>query len=136
MPLLIEISVDSSYENIERDFINNFMNNLSQLNLSNQSSEGDIQNSILKIFHEKPTQNFNTPYKKIKSDEVGFICNICMEPFKENKFKRELHCNHKFHKKCIDKNINKYKNFHCPLCRANVFHNSSTSLDSNPSPVE
>ena len=55
-----------------------------------------------------------------------FTCMICLELLDDNLPKRDLKstkklmCNHKFHKKCIQKWFNeKYNNYHrtCPICR-------------------
>lgn len=112
---------DEELQTIERDFISNFMNNLSQLSAGQTNIEGAIQNSVIKTFHKKPTENFDKTYRKVKECDIGKTCNICMDEFKENEFKRDLNCNHTFHKKCIDKMINKYHNYSCPLCRKHVF---------------
>ena len=58
-------------------------------------------------------------YKKVTSNDVTQDCSICLESYKENTYKRMLHCNHNFHKKCIDKWLKKCSedNIHCPICR-------------------
>jgi hypothetical protein len=58
-------------------------------------------------------------YKKFdkKSNEIinKDYCKICYQDFNIKEYKRNLKCNHFFHKKCIDKWI-KIKNT-CPICR-------------------
>lgn len=56
-------------------------------------------------------------YKCKKKDK----CIICLENIKRKEFMRNLNCNHKFHKKCIDHWL--YTLYYedqlitCPLCR-------------------
>ena len=53
--------------------------------------------------------------KLIKEEEK---CVICLENYKVNEYKRELKCDHVFHKKCIDKWFKKRSdNKSFPLCR-------------------
>lgn len=65
------------------------------------------------------------PYRKIKSCDSllksNEICTICQNSYKMGEYKRELVCNHTFHKKCIDKWFKKNHNT-CPICRYQVFH--------------
>ena len=64
-------------------------------------------------------------YKRIKDSNVLLLesqCPICLDLFKKNECYRVLHCNHIFHKKCIDRWIKKDKN-ECPMCRTNIFSN-------------
>ena len=117
MEILIEINSNLQIQDIE------YFQNL-------------IDKSLTKSLFNKPTDRFTESYKKIKDEDTHKTCHICMNTFNINQYKRTLHCTHEFHKKCIDKLINKYEDFNCPLCRQNVFHNSSRNLVSKPSPVE
>ena len=101
-----------SLDRIEDDFIKNFATNLDLLN--------NIHSSIVTSLYDKPT-DILPKYKKITKCNIGQECSICLEQFKENQFVRTLNCKHVYHKKCIDKWINKYKKFHCPTCRKNPF---------------
>jgi hypothetical protein len=58
-------------------------------------------------------------YKKVKEADslTNEVCSICIEKFCCGEYQRTLHCNHVFHKKCIDKWFKKDKN-DCPMCRA------------------
>lgn len=62
------------------------------------------------------------PYKLCKDDKV--YCSICLSDVLSREYIRELKCNHKFHKKCIDKWIKNCINLEtivqCPMCRDNI----------------
>ena len=45
-------------------------------------------------------------------------CSICMDEYKNEDVISILNCNHKFHKKCVDKWL--YRNLSCPICRQNI----------------
>ncbi|ESN92664.1 hypothetical protein HELRODRAFT_128480, partial [Helobdella robusta] len=45
-------------------------------------------------------------------------CAICMDPFEEGSFVRELHCAHVFHHQCIGEWFK--ENASCPICRTKV----------------
>lgn len=57
-------------------------------------------------------------YKRIKEDSQD-ECAICLDNYVLNEGVRDLKCNHRFHKKCIDKWFKRSLN--CPVCRANAF---------------
>ena len=59
-------------------------------------------------------------YKKVKLEDIDDSCCICLENYTVNTYKRELHCKHHFHKKCIDKWLTKCDDemIHCPMCRS------------------
>ncbi len=59
---------------------------------------------------------FLKPYYKCKNNKIS--CSICFEQVKKKEYIRELQCNHKFHKKCIDKWVK--RKFTCPLCRFDI----------------
>lgn len=67
---------------------------------------------INKVFFKK-IGNF----KKTSNLDLKYKCPICLENMKLNEFKRNLpKCNHKFHKKCIDKWFNSKSDKYCPIC--------------------
>jgi hypothetical protein len=53
-------------------------------------------------------------------------CPICLEPFKLRQHAKKLPCEHMFHKKCIDKWLN--RSHLCPCCRNDI----NTSMESVP----
>ena len=61
-------------------------------------------------------------YKKIKKDDplINNECIICLDKYKQNEYKRDLKCNHSFHKDCL-KEWTKDNNT-CPICRC-IFQN-------------
>ena len=60
-------------------------------------------------------------YKKVTagSELLQTTCPICIDEFKENEFYRTLECNHKFHKRCIDRWFRK-DHCDCPMCRKKI----------------
>jgi len=88
--------------------------------ITNTNINDSISKSLITTLYKKPTDRLEK-CKRIKNNEENIQCNICFEQFKENQYKREVVCGHNFHKKCIDKWINKYNNFSCPTCRCNLF---------------
>ena len=110
-------------ENISNELQLNFFEEFSRR--LNEITEVDtlndrISKSLISTLYKKPTDMLQQ-YKRIKKAEENNICSICLQCFKENEYKREVICKHNFHKKCIDKWINKYNNFSCPTCRCNLF---------------
>lgn len=88
-----------------------------------------ITNNLLniKIKKDSETRNFikNLDIKNIKKCKKECIdCCICLSSVNPNEFIRELNCNHKYHKKCIDKWLIKmskqYETISCPICRQNI----------------
>lgn len=106
--------------NIQQNFYNEFSNRLSE-ELMKHTIEDSIKRSITSILYKKPTDMFTEKSKKIKKKEKDKTCPICLDNFQENQFKRTLHCSHEYHKKCIDKWINKFSNHSCPTCRSDPF---------------
>ena len=49
------------------------------------------------------------------------ICSICIEPFVPRQLSLTLHCNHKFHTKCILDWLN--QELSCPMCRTPIQFN-------------
>ena len=62
-------------------------------------------------------------YKKIHKNDKLILnknkCPICLEDYKINEYKEYYHCNHCFHKKCIDKWFKDNDCKECPICRYN-----------------
>ena len=120
MNLDIEIECLDIPNDIKQKFFEEFNNRLDLLNNSNEI-EHTICRSLTCVLYNKPTDMLKEKYKKIKKEEEYKKCNICFEQFKENQYKRDIKCGHLFHKKCIDKWINKYHKVNCPVCRENIF---------------
>jgi hypothetical protein len=104
---------------IQNSFFNEFKNRLTQELLKN-TIDDSIKRSITSILYKKPTDIFIDKCTRIKKNEEDKVCSICLNNFKKNELKRTLHCNHEYHKKCIDKWINKNNNS-CPTCRSDPF---------------
>ena len=65
------------------------------------------------------------PMRRMNSSE-SYTCLICHEDIRSNQFYRTLPtCEHKYHKKCIDRWI--FKNPTCPTCRRNIFSTENTN---------
>ena len=110
----IDILVRGLNISLQDIFINTLLNEVEILNnISIQAMQ--------KILNKIEFQKLKKGYKKVKEEDIDCECNICCNNFEKNEFKRTLQCNHTFHKKCIDKWVNKYKNQSCPVCRQNVF---------------
>ena len=56
-----------------------------------------------------------------RSDLPCNDCPICLEPFKLRQHAKQLPCQHMFHKKCIDKWLN--RSHLCPCCRNDITTN-------------
>ena len=131
---VIEIELNEGISNVNnlnqfiQQIIGSITRNISYYTNNNSSSftiEYEIVNNELENTNEKKKIKCKDikkqlgGYKKIKIDDNLLACKascpICLEKFKDNEFKRELKCNHVFHKKCIDKWI-KHQNT-CPICR-------------------
>lgn len=59
-------------------------------------------------------------YRRVTEADAGESCSICLEELTPNTYKRNLHCNHLFHKKCIDAWLRQctVSNMSCPMCRS------------------
>ena len=59
-----------------------------------------------------------------KCNNNNIDCYICLDKIDSKEYVRELSCNHKYHKKCIDKWLVKMskekENISCPICRKNI----------------
>ena len=68
---------------------------------------------------------YNRTAPVFKSDEYSDEqCCICLDPLDETQIIRNLPCEHKFHKQCIDLWVLKKNS--CPLCNKNVLQNSNS----------
>ncbi len=72
-------------------------------------------NSTNKLNNFKKTHT----YKKITHLDSSEHCSICIDKLEPGKYKRELLCNHTFHKICIDNWLKEHET--CPTCRRVVF---------------
>lgn len=67
----------------------------------------------------KSKLNYLGPYTRITPHDPIVIkqekCIICIEEYQSGLYKRNLSCNHVFHKKCIDKWLQQTNK--CPICR-------------------
>ena len=116
----IDIEIDGNISTEIQDiFFTEFRDRLTNELLKNTIDES-IKKSITSILYKKPSDMFIDKCTRIKEDEESKICSICLNNFKRNELKRTLHCNHEYHKKCIDKWINKDNNS-CPTCRSDPF---------------
>lgn len=92
-------------------------------NSYNISPNISIDDTLKVLGLEKIPYNELVPkYKKITKEDINDVkeCSICQEEFMEKQYKRELSCNHKYHKKCVDAWLK--TNFTCPICRKSVIH--------------
>lgn len=70
-------------------------------------------------------------YKKGDGLIEGTDCSVCLSEFEENENLRLLpKCSHAFHVKCIDTWLRSHSN--CPLCRANIVHVSTFTVQPPP----
>lgn len=96
------------------------------------SNNSEIEETAIYLFSNTPQYheekiNKKTLLKKLriskyfKCKNTKLKCTICLENVKRVEFIRELYCNHKFHKKCIDNWLHTLylndKTLKCPLCR-------------------
>jgi len=106
--------------------INSILENVNELINSNFiSGDEEIEIEIYELSEEKiDNKQFLKnlgKYSKIKKSDTKFKCPICLEEVKTGEYQRILPlCNHKFHKKCIDKWMtNNDETKECPVCRCN-----------------
>ncbi len=81
----------------------------------NESYEEFIITYEIKNQHQNHKLQKFPKYQLGKKDDINEKCIICLENYTQKCYKRNLPCNHYFHKKCIDKWILKCKPT-CPLC--------------------
>lgn len=63
-------------------------------------------------------------------------CAICLEPYSQREYFRQLACGHCFHKKCIDKYYKKNTVVNCPFCRRDYMKGHLQSCLREPSQEE
>lgn len=91
-----------------------------------ESENCDIINIFVYNYTKKHLANLDNldikKYRRCNTQEIE--CCICCQNVKSNEYIRELNCNHKFHKKCIDKwllqSMKEKENVSCPICRTNI----------------
>lgn len=128
MNIDIQISgINNITSELQIKFFEEFSRRLNELQQVNTITD-TISKSLILTLYEKPTDVLKQKYKRITKSEEDKTCNICLLNFRENEYKREVICNHNFHKKCIDKWINKYNNFSCPTCRCNLFSKAQQEI--------
>jgi hypothetical protein len=117
------ISEVDNYNVYISDLIDNseYVNNITAYIMNNITFQQNTQNTIPYV---KLSQNnfilllkLNSYYKA----STCIDCSICFDKIKKNEYSRMLNCNHRFHKKCIDKWLYiAYTNgnqINCPICR-------------------
>ena len=122
----IEIEILGISSELQIHFFEEFSRRLNNIHINSDINDS-ISKSIITTLYKRPTDRLEKS-KRIKKDEENIQCNICFEQFKENEYKRDVICGHNFHKKCIDKWINKYNNFSCPTCRCNLFSKAQQEI--------
>jgi regulator of RNase E activity RraB len=132
---IIEIELNEGISNIDnlnefiQQIIGSITRNISYYTNGANSSTFTIEYEIINNESEEQSDNKKIlckditnqlgSYKRIKIDDdlikCKSSCPVCLENYKDSEYKRELKCNHVFHKKCIDKWIKVQNN--CPICR-------------------
>ena len=116
---MIEIDIVGFDENTNNNLSTNIINSI---NDGVRDIDRLVGDSLIRVLTDKPTKLFKDKYRKVTKHNVeGELCVICLENMKCNEYYRTLKCNHKYHKRCIDKWINKYNNYYCPTCKENAF---------------
>ena len=89
------------------DIINIFIYNQQSENKYKKNSMSNLKKLDIK------------PYRRCTEQQLE--CCICCEDIKQTQYIRELNCNHRFHKKCIDKwlisSMKCKEHVNCPVCR-------------------
>jgi len=70
-----------------------------------------------KVMAATPSQIAELPVVRFEADkhsEPGATCSICLSEYEEGVLLRKLPCNHQFHRRCVDKWLQRSKR--CPLC--------------------
>ena len=120
--------IESSLRNLQPSLFND--GNVSENTITTFNTIADmiLYNNIEDYNKNIITKNDITKYLgkyiRIKNDDKllknNECCSICLGEYRLGEYKRELKCNHQFHKKCIDKWFKKNKR-ECPICRKNLF---------------
>lgn len=112
---MIQIDIEGGDYNLNETLIQNILTNIRE----DISIDQLVCNSLIQTLSKKPTDMLKETYRKVKTK--GEMCVICMDEMKETEYYRQLDCKHRYHRKCIDKWINKYNNYYCPICKDNPF---------------
>lgn len=100
-----------------------FRSTIDAFNLRTSADSTNSFEEFMKKYQEKSKvkDDLKTykPYVYKKSMNPKECC-ICLADFKERERIRKLHCNHEFHKKCVDKWLIKGE-VCCPMCRKEPF---------------
>ena len=124
-----------SYNNINPNYIQNYINEIGNQNVNNSidiNYEERMENIrkkfgnafVIKCLLKKQIEEIQ--YTKNLAEELGDICTICMENFIEHVIISKTPCEHIFHKKCFDtylKGIQKKDKLLCPNCHQNLLIN-------------
>jgi len=82
---------------------------------SENGREGD--EGAPKVMAATPSQIAELPVVRFEADnrsEPGATCSICLCEYEDGALLRKLPCNHHFHRRCVDKWLQRSKR--CPLC--------------------
>ena len=122
--------MENNIEYINSEFIQDIKCLISKSNFNNKKLIIDLikdtitENSLTSINLvniNKINKNF---FKSNKIKESNMTCSICQFDILSKQHKIRLHCNHIFHKKCLNKCFeNKLLNFSCPNCKYNYSSN-------------
>ena len=89
--------------------------------------ESRLENNVI-ANRDTETPNRNMERRSRNTRDDSYNCTICMEEIRYYDRKR-LHCNHKFHKSCINEWLR--ENDTCPICRAPQTINNNTLYDTS-----
>merc|ERR1719410_3015379 len=82
---------------------------------SENGTEGD--EGTPKVLAATPSQIAELPVVRFEAgvgSEPGATCSICLCEYEDGALMRKLPCNHHFHRRCVDKWLQRSKR--CPLC--------------------
>ena len=91
------------------DFINNFTNLLSSMNLQNLNSMEDVRVTL----DDNALEGIKS---EVLKEDLPDKCSICIMDLKKGEKYSKLQCNHGFHTECVMKWLKEY-NYKCPVCR-------------------
>jgi hypothetical protein len=119
-----ESTVDQEVIEEMMPLLNEFFNNLSSTdNISGNLSviiDEEVEEKIRLFKNDKQIKHILGPYLKCEDSDNFDECSICLCKYLKNEYKRILKCDHKYHKKCIDKWL-KQGSSACPLCKQDQF---------------
>lgn len=91
------------------DFLNNFTNLLSSMNLQNLNNMEDVKVTL----DDNALEGIKS---EVLKEDLPEKCSICMMDMKKGEKYSKLKCNHGFHTDCVMKWLKDY-NYKCPVCR-------------------